>query len=71
LQIVNKDLLSQLSGGGTLIVPSSQRAAAVRFAHARAALAAGQQVWETAASSALNAAGTSTPPKSGGFGAKR
>jgi probable DNA repair protein len=47
LQIDNKALLAHLAGRGTLVVPSSQRAAAVRFAHARAALAGGERIWET------------------------
>jgi probable DNA repair protein len=47
LQIDNNDLLAHLAARGTLIVPSSQRAAAVRFAHARAELARGARIWET------------------------
>lgn len=47
MQIDNKDLLAHLAARGTLVVPSSQRAAAVRFAHARAALARGERIWET------------------------
>ena len=47
MQIDNKALLAHLAGRGTLVVPSSQRAAAVRFAHARAALAGGERIWET------------------------
>lgn len=47
MQIDNSDLLAHLAARGTLIVPSSQRAAAVRFAHARAALERGERIWET------------------------
>jgi probable DNA repair protein len=44
LQLGN-ELLAHLQGGGTLIVPSRQRATAVRLAHSAAQLAAGQRVW--------------------------
>jgi ATP-dependent helicase/nuclease subunit B len=37
-----------LQGGGTLVVPSRQRAHAVRLAHAAAELAAGRRVWASA-----------------------
>jgi len=37
-----------LNRGGTLIVPTPQRAAALRLAHSAAQLAAGRRVWESA-----------------------
>ncbi|HEY0768256.1 MAG TPA: hypothetical protein VGD47_09900, partial [Steroidobacteraceae bacterium] len=42
------DVSEHLREGGTLIVPSRQRAHAVRLAHAAAALEAGRRVWASA-----------------------
>lgn len=47
MQIDNRDILGHLAARGTLVVPSSQRAAAVRFAHARAALGRGERIWDS------------------------
>ena len=44
---VTHEILEHLKGGGTLIVPSRQRAAAVRIAYSGAMLAAGLTVWNT------------------------
>ena len=44
---LTKDVASLFELGGTLIVPSRQRAHAVRLAHAVAALAAGRRVWSS------------------------
>ncbi len=41
------DLLAHLNDGGTLIVPTRQRAAAVRLAHTAAQLAAGRRTWHS------------------------
>ncbi|HEY6451603.1 MAG TPA: PD-(D/E)XK nuclease family protein [Steroidobacteraceae bacterium] len=41
------DLLEHLNRGGTLLVPTAQRAAAVRLAHTGAQLAAGRRVWDS------------------------
>jgi probable DNA repair protein len=44
---LSDDLLAHLNHGGTLIVPTRQRAAAVRLAHTAAQLAAGHRVWNS------------------------
>jgi ATP-dependent helicase/nuclease subunit B len=41
------ELLEHLKGGGTLVVPSRQRAAAIRIAYGAAMLGAGLTVWDT------------------------
>ncbi|HEX4025151.1 MAG TPA: PD-(D/E)XK nuclease family protein [Steroidobacteraceae bacterium] len=40
-------MIAHLRRGGTIIVPSRQRAAALRLAHSAAMLASGQRVWES------------------------
>jgi len=42
------ELLDHLNRGGTLLVPTPQRAAALRLAHSAAQLAAGRRVWDSA-----------------------
>jgi probable DNA repair protein len=42
---ITDDLLAHLNEGGTLAVPSRQRAAAIRLAHSAAMLGAGRRVW--------------------------
>jgi ATP-dependent helicase/nuclease subunit B len=44
---LSNDLLAHIESGGTLIVPSRQRATAVRLAHSSAMLAAGRAVWNS------------------------
>jgi probable DNA repair protein len=44
---LSNELLAHLNHGGTLIVPTRQRAAAVRLAHTAAQLAAGARAWNT------------------------
>jgi probable DNA repair protein len=44
---LNSELLTHLESGGTLVVPSRQRATAVRLAHSSAMLAAGLRVWNS------------------------
>ncbi len=44
---VTHELLEHLKSGGTLIVPSRQRAAATRIAYSAAMLAAGLEVWNS------------------------
>jgi ATP-dependent helicase/nuclease subunit B len=44
---LTNELLEHLEGGGTLVVPSRQRAAAVRLAYSAAMLGAGFKVWNT------------------------
>ena len=44
---VTNELLEHLKSGGTLIVPSRQRAAATRIAYSAAMLAAGLEVWNS------------------------
>jgi len=44
---LTSELLEHLNGGGTLVVPSRQRATAVRVAHSNAMLRAGLRVWDS------------------------
>jgi probable DNA repair protein len=44
---LTSELLTHLESGGTLVVPSRQRATAVRLAHSSAMLAAGLKVWNS------------------------
>lgn len=44
---LSKDLLTHLEGGGTVVVPSRQRAAAIRLAYSSARLRVGSVVWRT------------------------
>ena len=44
---LSDDLLAHLNHGGTLIVPTRQRAAAVRLAHTAAQLTAGHRAWNS------------------------
>jgi probable DNA repair protein len=44
---LSDDILAHLKHGGTLIVPTRQRAAAVRLAHTASQLAAGQRSWNS------------------------
>jgi ATP-dependent helicase/nuclease subunit B len=46
LELTN-ELLEHLENGGTLVVPSRQRTAAVRLAHSAAMLGAGRRVWNS------------------------
>jgi probable DNA repair protein len=47
LLALTNEFLEHLESGGTLVVPSRQRAAAVRLAHSAAKLAAGLTVWNS------------------------
>jgi ATP-dependent helicase/nuclease subunit B len=42
---LSNEILEHIESGGTLLVPSRQRATAVRLAHSAAMLGAGQRVW--------------------------
>jgi probable DNA repair protein len=42
---LSNEILEHIESGGTLVVPSRQRATAVRLAHSAAMLTAGRQVW--------------------------
>jgi ATP-dependent helicase/nuclease subunit B len=44
---LNSEILEHLKSGGTLLVPSRQRASAVRVAYSAMRLAEGQQVWSS------------------------
>ncbi len=44
---LTSELLEHLNGGGTLVVPSRQRATAIRVAHSNAMLSAGRRVWDS------------------------
>jgi ATP-dependent helicase/nuclease subunit B len=44
---LNSELLTHLNSGGTLLVPSRQRATAVRIAYSAAMLGTGQLVWKS------------------------
>ncbi|MFI4869414.1 MAG: PD-(D/E)XK nuclease family protein [Steroidobacterales bacterium] len=44
---LTSEILEHLNGGGTLVVPSRQRATAVRVAHSNAMLIAGLRVWDS------------------------
>ena len=46
LEVIH-ELLAHLKSGGTLVVPSRQRAAAIRVAYSAAMLGAGRRVWNT------------------------
>ena len=46
LELTN-ELLEHLKSGGTLVVPSRQRASAIRVAHSAAMLASGLTVWNS------------------------
>jgi ATP-dependent helicase/nuclease subunit B len=45
---LSKEITEHLARGGTLVVPTTQRAAALRLAHSAAQLAAGRRVWGSA-----------------------